>query len=180
MNDTAKKVPVEAGKKKAQTSDVFREWGALDSLLFDVDRAMDTVRRRFWRSPMGRTVTDVEPFLRSDIGWAATPVVDIVEKDKQYLITAELPGLDADNIELKIANNTLTIKGEKKQEREEKKENYHFSERRYGSFQRSFTVPAGTDADKIEASFKNGVLTVTLPKTDEAIKAEKKIAIRAS
>lgn len=180
MNDTAKNVPAEAGKQEAQTPDVFREWGPLDSLLFDVDRAMDSVRRRFWRSPMGRTVTDIEPFLRSETAWAVAPVVDIVEKDKQYQITAELPGMDAGNIELKIANNTLTIKGEKKQEREENKENYHFSERRYGSFQRSFTVPAGTDADKIEASFKNGVLTVMLPKTGEAIKNEKKIAIRAS
>ena len=75
---------------------------------------------------------------------------------------------------------TLTIKGEKKDEREEKQKDYHLSERRYGSFQRSFGVPDGVDADKIEAHFKNGVLTVTLPKRPEAQKSEKKIAIKTA
>lgn len=179
MNDTAKKLPIETEKTQAQAPDMFRERGALDSLLFDVDRAMDAIRRRFWHSPMGRTVSDIEPYVRAETGWALSPLVDIVEKDKHYQITAELPGLDPENIELKIANDTLTIKGEKKQEREEKKQNYHFSERRYGAFQRSFTLPAGIDADKIEANFKSGVLTVLLPKTEQALKNEKKIAIRA-
>ena len=72
---------------------------------------------------------------------------------------------------------TVTIKGEKRDEKEEKKKDYYLSERRYGSFQRSFGVPDGVDADKIAATFKNGVLTVTLPKTAEAQKSEKKIAI---
>lgn len=91
-----------------------------------------------------------------------------------------MPGVDPGNVELKIANDTLTIKGEKKDKKEEKKEHYHCSERRYGSFQRSFTVPAGVDADKVEASFKNGILTISLPKTAEAMKNEKKIAIKMS
>jgi HSP20 family molecular chaperone IbpA len=72
------------------------------------------------------------------------------------------------------------VKGEKKDEREEKQKDYHLSERRYGSFQRSFGVPDGVDADKIEAHFKNGVLTVTLPKRPEAQKIEKKIAIKTA
>ncbi len=71
----------------------------------------------------------------------------------------------------------MTIKGEKRDEKEEKKKDYYLSERRYGSFQRSFGVPDGVDADKITASFKNGVLTVILPKSAEAQKSEKKIAI---
>ena len=98
------------------------------------------------------------------------PAVDIAEKDKAYEITAELPGLDQNNIELKFSNGTLTIKGEKKQETEEKKENYYTSERRYCAFERSFQVPQDVDETKIEASFSKGLLTVTLPKRAEAQK----------
>ena len=108
---------------------------------------------------------------------ARLPAVDIVDKNKAYEITAELPGLDENNIDVKFADGTVTIKGEKRDEKEEKKKDYYLSERRYGSFQRSFGVPDGVDADKIAATFKNGVLTVTLPKTAEAQKSEKKIAI---
>jgi hypothetical protein len=84
------------------------------------------------------------------------------------------------NIDVKFSDGTLTIKGEKRDEKEEKKKDYYLSERRYGSFQRSFGVPDGVAADKIEATFKNGVLTVTLPKTEQAQKSETKIAIKAA
>jgi HSP20 family protein len=124
-------------------------------------------------------VFDAEPFWRGgEISWGKAPAVDIVDKDKAYEITAELPGLDESNIDVKFADGTLTIKGEKRDEKEDKQKGYYLSERRYGSFQRSFGVPDGVDADKIEANFKNGVLTVTLPKTAEAQKSEKKIAIK--
>ena len=83
------------------------------------------------------------------------------------------------NIEVKVADDILTIKGEKKEEKEEKDKNYYMSERRYGSFQRSFQLPAGVDQSKIDASFQKGVLTVTLPKSPEAQKKEKKIAVKA-
>jgi HSP20 family protein len=86
--------------------------------------------------------------------------------------------MDEKDIAVKLSNGTLTIKGEKHEEKEEKKKDYYLSERRYGSFQRSFTVPDGVDEDKIEAAFKNGVLTVSLPKTPEAQKKEKQIAIK--
>jgi len=86
--------------------------------------------------------------------------------------------LDESNVEVKFADGLLTIKGEKREEKEEKKKDYYLSERRFGSFQRSFHVPDGVDADKIEARFRNGVLTVTLPKSAEAQKKEKKIAIK--
>jgi len=106
------------------------------------------------------------------------PAVDIAEKDKEYEITAELPGMDESNIDVKFADGLLTIKGEKKEEKEEKNKDYYLSERRYGSFQRSFPVPESVDANKIEAKFVNGVLTVKLPKSPEAQKNEKKIAIK--
>jgi len=108
------------------------------------------------------------------------PAMDLVEKDKEYEITAELPGIDEKNVEIKLSNHTLTIKGEKREEKEEKDKDYYLSERRYGSFQRSFQVPEGVDADKIDASFTKGVLTVKLPKTAEAQKAEKKITVKAA
>ncbi len=110
---------------------------------------------------------------------AAVPAVDVTETDKAYEIAAELPGMDEKNIEVKLADGTLTIKGEKQEEKEEKKKDYYLQERSFGSFQRTFQVPDGVDTDKIEATFKKGVLTVTLPKTAEAQKAEKKIAVKA-
>jgi HSP20 family protein len=86
--------------------------------------------------------------------------------------------MDESNIDVKFADGTLTIKGEKREDKEEKKKGYYLSERRCGTFQRAFGVPEGVDVEKIEANFKNGVLTVTLPKTPEAQKSEKKIAIK--
>ena len=112
--------------------------------------------------------------------WSASPAVDVVEKPTAYEITAELPGIDEKNIELKLANSNLTIRGEKQEEKEEKKKDYYLRERHFGSFERSFGVPEGVDADRIEASFKKGVLTVTLPKKPEAQNAEKKIQVKAA
>ena len=84
------------------------------------------------------------------------PAVDIAETDKAYEITAELPGMDEKNIEVKFADGVLTIRGEKKDEKEEKKKDYYLSERSYGSFQRSFQVPDGVDTDKIEVDLQVG------------------------
>ncbi|MGZ8309448.1 MAG: Hsp20/alpha crystallin family protein, partial [Rhodoplanes sp.] len=86
-------------------------------------------------------------------------------------------GIDASNIDVKLANGVLTIRGEKKEEKEEKEKDYYLSERRFGSFQRSFELPEGIDEDKIQASFEKGVLTIKLPKGAEAQKPEKKISI---
>jgi HSP20 family protein len=116
--------------------------------------------------------------------WAA-PAVDFAEADKGYEVTAELPGMDEKDIEVKFADGVLTIRGEKqdekeekkKDEKEEKKKDYYLHERSYGSFHRALQLPNGIDQDKIEAIFKNGVLKVNLPKSAEAQKAEKKIAV---
>jgi HSP20 family protein len=88
--------------------------------------------------------------------------------------------MDEKNIEVKVTNGNLTIKGEKQEEKEEKKKDYYLHERHFGSFERSFDVPEGVDADKIEANFKKGVLTVTLPKKPEAQKPAKKIEVKAA
>jgi HSP20 family protein len=99
------------------------------------------------RRPLAACST-VEPFWRGEVTWGKAPAVDIAEHEKAYEITVELPGMDESNIDVKFSDGTLTIKGEKKDEREEKQKDYHLSERRYGSFQRSFGVPDGVDADK--------------------------------
>ncbi len=88
--------------------------------------------------------------------------------------------MDEKNIEVKVANGGLMIKGEKREDKEEKEKDYYLKERRFGSFERFFRIPEGIDTGKIEANFKKGVLTVTLPKTTEAQKAEKKIEIKAA
>lgn len=99
---------------------------------------------------------------------AWSPAVDIVETDTTIQVRAEVPGLSRDDIELSLENNVLTLKGERKFEKESKDENYHRIERSYGSFSRSFSVPSTVDEAGIKADYKEGVLTITLPKTQKA------------
>jgi len=102
--------------------------------------------------------------------WA--PAVDIYEKENALVLATEVPGLDENDIEIKIEDNTLALKGERKFEKETKEENYHRIERSYGSFHRSFTLPRYIDEDKINAEYENGVLKITMPKKAE-LKAKK-------
>ncbi|HUL09711.1 MAG TPA: Hsp20/alpha crystallin family protein [Candidatus Acidoferrum sp.] len=145
----------------------------------EVDRIFDEFTRDFGRRPLSRRFFEAQPLMpyESSFGIAA-PVVDVVEKEAEYQISAELPGLEEKDVEVGVADDVLTIKGEKKEEKEEKTKNYHLSERRYGAFQRSFQLPSGVAKDRIEARFQKGVLTVTLPKTPEAQKREQKIEIK--
>lgn len=98
--------------------------------------------------------------------WA--PSVDIYETENALILTAEVPGVDENDIEIKIEDNTLSLKGERKFEKESKEENYHRIERSYGSFYRSFTIPRQIDQDKIKAEHDNGVLRITMPKKPES------------
>jgi HSP20 family protein len=99
---------------------------------------------------------------------AWTPAVDIDEHDDEYIVKVELPGVNKDDVKITIESNILTLRGEKKQEKEIKKENYHRVERSYGTFQRSFTLPTTVKSDKIDAIYKDGVLQIALPKAEEA------------
>ena len=177
MAEAATKLPVKTDKKESVPagSGALRP---LEKLRQEIDRLFDDFPFALSRSPFDSPLFRAEPLWRT-WSWGAVPAVDIAEKDNAYEISAELPGMDEKNIEVKYSDGMLTIKGEKEEATEEKKKDYHLSERRYGSFQRSFSVPDGVDADKIEASFKKGVLTVTLPKSPEAKKKEKKIAVSA-
>ncbi|MGA8571429.1 MAG: Hsp20/alpha crystallin family protein [Desulfobaccales bacterium] len=94
------------------------------------------------------------------------PAVDVSETPEQITVKAELPGIDAKEIDISLVGDMLTIKGEKKSEREEKKENYHLVERNCGAFSRSLALPAAVNAEKIEAKYEKGVLTITCPKKE--------------
>ena len=131
---------------------------------------------------MNRLFDDV--FSRFDSGMPslfgrmpAWPSVEVTETDKDVRISAELPGLDEKDVEIFVSDDVLTIRGERKEEVEDKER--HFSERFYGRFERRIPLGVEVDEDKVAASFKNGVLTVTLPKTEQAQARTKRIAINA-
>ncbi|HEY9683428.1 MAG TPA: Hsp20/alpha crystallin family protein [Oculatellaceae cyanobacterium] len=106
------------------------------------------------------------------------PQLDLHEHDNEYEVTLELPGLEEKDIEISLTRDTLTISGEKKEEKEDRSRGAHRLERRYGSFSRSVSLPRnGVDSDSVKASFKNGVLTVSLPKTPDNRDEAKKIQI---
>lgn len=151
-----------------------------DALRREIEEVFDSFRSGMPGFPFPRRGFDLEHNWPRLGGFAPAPATDVAEREQDYEITAELPGMDEADIEVRLANGTLTIKGEKKDEREEKRQDYYLSERRYGAFTRSFRVPEGVDADKVEARFSKGVLTVTLPKTMEAQRQEKKIEIKAA
>lgn len=168
------KLPVT--KKAAEPAFGGEAWHPFESLRKEVDRLFEDFGGGFWGRPF-RSLARLEQSFPKQ---TAAPAVDVTETDKTYEITVELPGLDEKNIEVNLANGGLTIKGEKKEEREETKKDYYVSERRYGSFERYFGLPDGVDADKIEATFKSGVLKVVLPKTAEAQQPAKKIEVKPS
>lgn len=111
---------------------------------------------------------------------AFSPSVDVKESDKDFTIRAELPGVEEKDIELTVTNDSVTIKGEKKEEKEDKGKNYYYMERSYGSFNRVIPLAAETDANKAEASFKNGVLNITVPKSAQAKEKGMKVPIKAA
>ena len=145
-----------------------------------MDRLFDDFLSGTRASSFGRAGAGVEPFapLGRFFG-PASPAIDLVEQEKAFQLSAELPGMDEGDIDVTLSNDMLTIKGEKKEEHEEKEEGRYLSERRYGSFERAFRLPDGVDRDKIDAQFDKGILTLTLPKTKEARKRSRKIAVKA-
>lgn len=106
------------------------------------------------------------------------PSIDIREGEKDFVIQAELPGMDEKDVEVLLTDDALTIKGEKKEEKEHKSKGYYHVERSYGAFNRTIPLPLGVDTKKAEAKFKKGVLSITLPKTEEAQEKVKKITIK--
>lgn len=118
-----------------------------------------------------------ERWFTTDEFEVVAPTVDLYEEKDDIVVKAELPGIDKNNIEVNLTDHTLTIKGEKKKEEEVKKENYYRAERSYGSFLRTLELPRDVHADKVKASFKNGILEVRMPKTEEAKAKEIKVKV---
>jgi HSP20 family protein len=141
------------------------------SLRTEMDRLFDSFTGRFGMAPFLSSRFDTSFGLPS-------LAVDITEKENEFLVSAEVPGMAEKDIDVSLSGDMLTIKGEKRQEHEEKGENRYLSERSYGAFQRAFSLPEGVDREKIAASFANGVLTVTLPKSAKA--ATKKIEVKSA
>jgi HSP20 family protein len=131
------------------------------SLRGQIDRLIDDFSSMFDRDPFSGRSLEMPRFagLASEIG-AVVPALDVSEDDKSFRVTAELPGISQKDVEVTKDGDVLTIKGEKKEEREEKEKGLYLSERRYGSFMRSLRLPEGIDESRIEARFENGVLAI--------------------
>lgn len=151
-------------------------WAPLMSLRSEIDRLFDDFGTGFWRQPLSR----MQHILPAAGDWAPSPATELVECDGEYRVTAELPGMTPGDIEIRLSDGTLVLRGEKSEEKKDEKEDYLLRERRYGAFQRSLPLPSGIDADKVSARFANGVLTVTLPKSAEARQKERKIEVKAA
>ena len=133
-----------------------------------------TVRRPFWMTPFGpevvRTIFSdrLLPELAKETDGELATNVDFSEKDGKYFLTAELPGLKRDDISISIEDGFVTVTGKKEEKKEEEGTNYYLKETRSGSFSRSFQLPGKVDSDNVDAAFKDGVLTVTMPKEKAA------------
>lgn len=116
----------------------------------------------------------------ADEGSPATffPAVDILEEKDEYIVKVELPGVDKNDVKIMVRDDILTIRGEKKQEKQHKEANYQRVERAYGMFERSFTMPSSVRSDKIDATYNNGILTINLPKVEEAKVKEIEVKVK--
>ncbi len=139
------------------------------------DREMDRMMEGFF----GRRARPWWPerWFRTEPVGITAPAVDLYEEKDDIVVKAELPGMDKDNIEVNLTDHTLTIKGEKKKEEEIKEKDYYRAERSYGSFFRTVELPKEVHSDKVKAHFKNGILEVRLPKTEEAKAKEVKVKV---
>lgn len=144
----------------------------LPGLRHEIDRLFDEF------DPWGWNISRRQPLTRLRTAMAPMPAMDLVERDGDFELTAELPGMGADNVEVKVSDGYLSIRGEKTEEKKTDEDNYHLSERSYGAFHRSFKLPPGADPEQIDARFTDGVLRVTMPKTPEAREKERKIQIK--
>jgi HSP20 family protein len=131
---------------------------------------------------MGRIIDNFIPGLQTrhfgDLPSMFSPHMNVAETDKAVQVTIELPGMDDKDVEVLLTKDTLTIRGEKREEKSEQTRSYHRLERTFGCFSRSIPLPADLDYDKVSATFKKGILTITLPKTAQALRETKRIPVR--
>jgi HSP20 family protein len=153
--------------KKTGTSPIPQEVDPWRSLRNELDRVF---------SEFGQSMSPWSLF--GGVEKLKMPSVDIVEDEKSYIVTAELPGMEANDVEVTLDGSNLIIRGEKQNETKTEDKNYHLTERTFGSFERSFFLPEGVDKDAIAASVEKGVLMVTLPKTAQSGDKVKKIEVK--
>ncbi len=190
MARRATKVPVKkkkTAKRKGKSKKSAAKAGEIITPLASLREEIDNIFERFsedwpsfpklfgkgWTYP----VADLERRVKLP-RFEITPRVDVSENDDTYTITVELPGMTEKDIDVTLSDDSLAIKGEKKEEREEKKKNYHVCERSYGTFQRTFRVPSGVDHGKVDATYSKGVLNIILPKTEVAKQNKRSIAVK--
>jgi HSP20 family protein len=183
ITERSKQETTPAGATRSQAAERGRH--PLLTLRNEIDRLFDEASSMspfsMFRFPWGRrSMLDVEPLFRSDEGIAAfAPPAEVDEREGEYRVRLEMPGMDEKAVDISLRDDVLTIKAEKKDEKEEKGADRYFSERRYGMCARSFRLPANVNREAIAANMRNGVLTVTLPKTEPSQPSGRRIEIAA-
>ncbi|HVN97693.1 MAG TPA: Hsp20/alpha crystallin family protein [Syntrophorhabdaceae bacterium] len=157
----------QSGKAGKTVPARLEDWNPFLALRNEMDKLLDNF--------LG--VEESEPIAR--FSGIFQPKIDVVDADKEIRVSAEIPGIEEKDIDLSLTKDSLTIRGEKKEEKEEKGKDYHRMERAYGSFSRTIPLPIEVNTDKVEATYNKGVLTIVLPKTDKAVKETKRIPIKA-
>ena len=164
--------PKAAGLSQQQTAQAPRRFSPFDVLQREIDSVFDRFNGFSAWPTMFR-----EPWPAALAGNVFSPSMEITETDNAVEVTTELPGMDEKDIEISVADGMLTIRGEKKIEKDEKKKNYRLVERSYGSFERAVALPPGVDASKVKAKIAKGILTVEVPKPASAKAQPVKIAV---
>jgi len=160
----------------------LRHWDREERPLESFRREMDSLHRNMDRMFESLLSEGPGPSMLSDV-WGRgqiMPQLDLTEDDKAFLVKMDLPGMDEKDVHVTLSDRILTIRGEKKEDKETKEKDYYRRERATGTFRRSLELPADADAQNIEASFKKGVLTIQLPKTKEAQQKIKHIQVHAA
>lgn len=160
--------PFKWGRRNVPAS---TELSPLDAFQQEMNQLFDDFFRGFGLKPSPETAGALSAF---------TPQIDMSEDDKSVKVIAELPGMNEKDIDINLSKDSLTIKGQKKEEKEQKGEQTYYAERSFGSFTRVIPLPTEVNPDKAEANFSNGVLTVSMPKMHEEKKEQKKIEIKSS
>jgi HSP20 family protein len=177
MAEAAAKPSVKTEKTAKPAKPALSAWHPFEVLHGEIDRLFDDFSWNWPRLSFPRA-SAAAPYSPADFDLKVAS--EVTEDDKAYRVTVEVPGMSEKDVDISLSDSTITIKGEKKSEKEETKKDYHYSERSYGALRRSFALPEGVDADKIEANMKSGVLTVVMPKSAEAQKKSRKVEIKAA
>ena len=170
QEQNGKMLPIKRQESQSQYADPFLQ------IRQEIDRIFDTAFSGFCFPSMGLG-RELTPMAQTD--WLK-PILDIGASDKEYTISIKLPGVDENEVQLELINETLKIKGEKKQQKKEKEKNYYRMERSYGSFQRVLSLPEDADQNNINAVYKNGIMEITIPRKALPQTETKQIEIKTS